>query len=96
MRREDVLRSLADHRDEIARFGVTSLSLFGSVARDEARPESDVDILVEFGVPVGLFEFVGLKMFLEEILVHQVDLVTPDALRESMRAQVLREAVRAA
>ncbi len=95
MRRDAVLQILAAHRDEIAGFGVSSLSIFGSVARDEAGPESDVDLLVEFGVPVGLFEFVALKDFLEGLLGRRVDLATPDALRESMKAEVLREAVRA-
>ena len=52
MRRTDVIALLAPRRDEIAqRFGVRSLSLFGSVARDEARPDSDVDVLVEFNGP---------------------------------------------
>ena len=58
--------------------------------------ESDVDLLVEFSVPVGLFEFVRLRRFLEEILGARVDLVTPGALKPQLRQAVLREAVRAA
>ena len=96
MHRHDALRIISEHRDEIAALGVTSLFLFGSVARDEAGPESDVDVLAEFGGPVGLFEVVEVQLYLEQILGRRVDLATPGAIRERMRAQVLREAVRAA
>lgn len=96
MQRDEVLRILAEHHDEIASFGVKSLAIFGSVARGEAGPLSDVDLLVEFAVPVGLFEFVRLKDYLGGLLGRPVDLVTPDALRETMREQIMREAVRAA
>lgn len=73
--------------------GVQSLAIFGSVARGRSGPDSDVDLLVEFSRPVGLFEFVRLKGELEEILGHPVDLVTPDALRPTMKPQILDEAV---
>ena len=96
MRLDDVLRILKEHREEIAGYGVTSLYIFGSVARGEAGPESDVDMLVEFGVPIGLFKFVRLKDYLERLLGRRVDLAMVGALREQMREQILREAVRAA
>jgi predicted nucleotidyltransferase len=96
MRRDEILRLLHEHQTELSRFGVRSLAVFGSVARDEARPESDVDILVEFGEPVGLFEFVRLQIHLQELLGRQVDLVTRDALRPMMRDQILDEAIYAA
>ncbi|MBK9713413.1 MAG: nucleotidyltransferase family protein [Kouleothrix sp.] len=73
--------------------GVSSLAVFGSVAREEAGAESDVDILVEFGQPVGLFEFVRLQQRLEALLGRRVDLVTPDALRPTMRDRILHEAI---
>jgi predicted nucleotidyltransferase len=96
MRREETLRLLAEHREEIAGFGVKSIAIFGSVARDEARPDSDIDVLVEFGVPVGYFGFLRLKRYLESLLGRAVDLATPYALREQMREQILEEAIRAA
>lgn len=96
MRRDQVLRNLHEHSVEVKRFGVKSLAVFGSVARDEARAESDVDILVEFSQPVGLFEFLRLSFYLEELLGCHVDLVTPDALRTRLREQILKEAVYAA
>jgi predicted nucleotidyltransferase len=96
MRLEEALRILKEHREEIPEFGVTSLSVLGSVARNEARPESDVNILVEFGVPMGYFGLARLQRYLEGLLGRKVDLATVGALREKMREQVLREAVRAA
>jgi predicted nucleotidyltransferase len=98
MRKDEVLKNLAAHRDRIKGFSVKSLAIFGSVARGEAAPSSDVDVLVEFepGKPAGLLLFIALKQYLEEILGCPVDLVTPNALRERMRDQVLREAIYAA
>lgn len=97
MQRDEALAILAAHSDELRARGVTSLSLFGSVARNEAGPDSDVDILVEIGQrPFGLFEFVGLQLYLEELLGRPVDLVTPDTLKRQIRSRVLEEAVRAA
>lgn len=95
MQPEDVIRILRAHRSELEEFRVASLSVFGSVARGEAGAESDVDLLVEFAEPVGLFEFVGLKQHLEDLLGCAVDLATPNALRPAMRPQILGEAVRA-
>jgi hypothetical protein len=67
--------------------------VFGSLARGEATPASDIDLLVEFGRPVGLFEFIRLKLYLEDLTGRGVDLVTPDAIRPAMCAGILNEAV---
>ena len=93
MKRDDILRILADHRAELAELGVGSLALFGSTARGEAGPESDVDLLVEFNRPVGLFELVDLKDYLEGLLGRPVDLVTRDSLRRQLRERILKEAI---
>ena len=95
MRREEALRRLAEHRDELTAMGARSLSLFGSVARDEARPDSDVDILIQFDRPLSLFDLGRIQIRLEEILGQRVDLVMPESLRPRLRARVLAEAVRA-
>ncbi|MHB8732543.1 MAG: nucleotidyltransferase family protein [bacterium] len=92
----DVLRILHEHNADIKRFGVSGMSLFGSVARDEARPESDVDILVEFEKPVDLFTLVQLGNHLERLLERPVDLVTPGGLTERLRERIRAELVRAA
>lgn len=96
MRRDNVLRILADHRVELANLGVGSIALFGSLARGEARPESDVDLLVDFIQPVGLFELVDLKTYLEELLGCSVDLVTRDSIKRQLRDRILKEAIPAA
>jgi predicted nucleotidyltransferase len=95
MRRDEVIQRIGDHRAELAGYEVASLSLFGSVARGDELPTSDVDVLVEFSKPVGLLTFVGLKLFLESVLGCSVDLATLDALRPVMRRRVLAEAIRA-
>lgn len=95
--RQQVLDRIAAHRDELRSMGVTSLSLFGSLARGEATEGSDVDLLVEFDRPVGLFHLFDVQFRLEEILgVARVDLVMRNALRKGFRDEVLREAIRAA
>ena len=93
---EEVQDLLARHSAELKAQGVRSLSVFGSVARDEGGPESDVDLLAEFERPFGFFKFVEVKEYLESILGCSVDLVTPDALHPALRDRILREAVRAA
>ena len=95
MRRQETLTLLASHQNALKEFGVKSLMLFGSVARDEARIDSDVDLLVEFDRPIGLFAFVRLKRYLEEILGSSVDLGTPDSLKPDLQEPVFREAIRA-
>jgi hypothetical protein len=93
--RDEILRLLSHHRGDIERFGVKSLALFGSSARGEAGERSDVDLLVEFAEPVGLFKFLDLKEYLENLLRCEVDLATPDALKRQLRATILAEAVHA-
>jgi predicted nucleotidyltransferase len=95
MEHGDVLALLKSRKRQLKKFGVHSLSIFGSFARDEARKNSDVDILVDFEKPVGLFEFARLKIYLEKTLGRKVDLVTPGALRKELREEILREAIRA-
>jgi uncharacterized protein len=87
---------LKRHQADLHQRGVKSLAVFGSLARGEATAASDIDVLVEFDRPVGLFEFIRLKLYLEELTGRHVDLVTPDALRPAMRAEILSEAVHVA
>ena len=97
MKRSDVLRILHEKRGELSEtYDVKSLALFGSVARDEARPDSDVDLLVEFNRPVGLFAFIGLQQFLEALLNCKVDLGTLRSLKPRLKDSVLQEAIHVA
>ena len=83
---------LAAHKNDLVKLGVRTLSLFGSVAQDKATARSDIDILVEFDSKKGLFGFVGLKNYLEELLHCDVDLVTKSALHPALRKRILNEA----
>jgi uncharacterized protein len=96
MRRDEVLAILAEHRDEIRAHGVTSLALFGSVARNEAGPDSDIDLLIEVERPFGLFALARFQMYLEELLGRRVDLVHRDSIKPRLRDRILGEAVDAA
>jgi uncharacterized protein with HEPN domain/predicted nucleotidyltransferase len=92
IRREDVLRLLAEHREELRRdHRVRSLSLFGSVARDRAGPESDVDVLVEFNYPVSLLTMGGLQQYLAGLFDREVDLVSRDAIKPRLRERIFGE-----
>jgi len=97
MKREDVLIKLKEQCQELTeQYGIASLFLFGSVARDEARPDSDIDLLVEFKQPIGLFQFIELQQQLEAILGCKVDLGTMRSLKVQLKDQVFQEAIRVA
>jgi len=95
VKRADVVRKLKAEQENLRRrYGVTSLALFGSVARDEAVPDSDVDVLVEFGRPITLFDLVATQQHLERCLgVRRVDLVPRDSVFPAFREGILGEAV---
>jgi predicted nucleotidyltransferase len=96
MRREDVLATLKAHRADLDRFGVKSLRLFGSTARDEMRPGSDVDLLVAFEATPTFSDYMKLRIFLEDLLGVSVDLVTESGLRQRVRPYVEKDAIRVA
>ena len=94
MHRHDVIHILSSHREELERMGVKSLALFGSVARGETSDASDVDLLVEFNDPVGLFELGGLGEYLKELLgVQRVDLVLRRAVFDELKDEIFSEAI---
>jgi predicted nucleotidyltransferase len=97
MRREKALHILEAHRQELREhFGVKSLRLFGSVARDEASEQSDVDVVVDFEETPSLFGFLRLQGYLQDLLGTKVDLVTETGLRERARPFVEKDAVNVA
>lgn len=90
MKQDIVLQILRQKNAELKKkFGVKSLSLFGSVARNEATSHSDVDLLVEFNRPVGYFGLFALQDYLEDLLGCPVDLGTPDSLKPYLRERVM-------
>ncbi|MCD4751390.1 MAG: nucleotidyltransferase family protein [Thermoanaerobaculales bacterium] len=96
MKRDEVTAILREHREDFERFGVISVSLFGSVARDDASEGSDVDILAEFKRPLTFKRYMGFRFFLEDLLKVKVDLVTERGLRDRVRPQVEKDAIRVA
>ena len=95
MRRAQVLDLLSRSKATLAaRYGVSGIALFGSLARDAARGDSDIDILVSFDGPATSERYFGVQFFLEDLLGHPVDLVTDKALRPELRPYIEREAVR--
>lgn len=94
MKRNQAIATLRSERERLRRdFGVKSLALFGSVARDDSTTTSDVDLLVEFDRPTGLLGLFALQEHLEELLGCPVDLGTPASLKPRIRQQVLAEVV---
>lgn len=96
MDRDDVIRRVQAHRARLQQLGVTSLFLFGSVARGDAGVDSDVDLLVRFEGPATFDRFMDLKLFLEDLLQARIDLVTEKGLRPGIRAEVQSELLRVA
>lgn len=95
MSRSEIIDLLSRHRAEFTGpFRVRSLAVFGSVARGESRPDSDVDILVSFEEPPGFDGYMALKRRLEDLLAARVDLVMQGALRPEAQAVVEAEAIR--
>lgn len=94
MNRDEVLKVLRAHKPNLAqRFGVTSLALFGSVARNEMSDDGDIDILIQFDRPATSKAYFGVQFYLEDLLGHPVDLVTDKALRVELRSYVEQEAI---
>lgn len=76
-----------------SRFGVTRLALFGSIARDTANRESDIDILVAFDGPATSKRYFGVQFYLEDLLGRPVDLVTEKALRPELRPYIEQDRI---
>ncbi len=93
LRRDEVLATIYQHREELQKMGVRSLELFGSVARDEAHLGSDVDILVDVSRPTGWIKFMEIQHYLENLLGCHVDLGTHDMVKKLIHEIVLKEVV---
>ena len=94
MNRDEVLDVLRAHKPTLAeRFGVNHLALYGSFARDQAAPDSDVDVLVEFDTPPDWRRYFGAQFYLEDLLGRTVDLATGGEVRAEIRPYVERDSI---
>lgn len=97
MTRQEIVQQLQANADGLrAQFDLRRLDLFGSAARDELRPESDIDVLVEFNGRATFDRYMDLKFHLEEMLGRDVDLVTNKAIRKELRPAIERDLVNVA
>jgi predicted nucleotidyltransferase len=96
MRRNEAVRLLGAHADDIRAIGATSLYLFGSTARDEAREGSDLDLFVDYEKDGGLsaIELVRLKNYISDTLKIAADVTTRDGLHPLIRDEVVAKAER--
>ncbi|MFP1130312.1 nucleotidyltransferase family protein [Asticcacaulis sp. W401b] len=95
MKRDEVISVLQSHRPELERLGVRRAALFGSVARDAQRPDSDIDILVDLDpqARLGVFEYVGIVEFIQSLFTVPVDVANSVNLKALVRPAIEREAV---
>lgn len=91
---EAIKRTLSGHKAELRKkFKVKNIGVFGSYVRGEQKWSSDVDVLVEFEEPVGLFEFMKLENYLSDLLGVKVDLVSKKALKPHIGERILEEVI---
>lgn len=92
-----VLNALRAHESELRQLGVSHAAVFGSVARCEARSDSDIDVLVDLDPErhMGVFEYARLKLYVNEILDGAGDVVNRRTLKPLLRDSILRDAVHA-
>jgi predicted nucleotidyltransferase len=95
MRTQDAIAILQEHADALRARGVRHAALFGSTARGETGPESDVDIIIELDpdAPIDVFSYVGLKTFIAELFDGPVDVVHRDALKPRLRDAATADAI---
>src|SRR5947209_6880525 len=92
-----VLRKLQEHESELRNLGVQHASVFGSTARGDSRPDSDVDVLIDLDPtrPIGVFEYARVKLFIGSLLGGRSDIVNRKNLKPLLRESILRELVNA-
>jgi len=94
MKLSEIKEVIKQQRIELEeKFKVKEIGIFGSFVKGESRKRSDVDILVEFKEPIGLFEFMDLEEYLEKLLGIRVDLVSKKALKPRIGEYILKETV---
>jgi predicted nucleotidyltransferase len=91
---DEIKDIIAAHKKDLAeKFSVKTIGVFGSYVRGEQKKKSDLDVLVEFIEPIGLFKFIDLENYLSDLLGVKVDLVMKKTLKPRIGAHILEEAV---
>jgi predicted nucleotidyltransferase len=95
MNRERIIATLRAHEPDLRHLGVLHAALFGSAARNEAKPDSDIDILIELApeAPIGVFEYVGITQYLADLFPNRVDVANHSRLKDLVRPGAERDAV---
>ncbi|EJW13460.1 DNA polymerase [Rhodovulum sp. PH10] len=95
MNRQAAIAILRRHRDDLRARGVMHAALFGSVARGDARPDSDVDIVIDLApdLSMDVFQYVGLKNYIEELFPVAVDVVDRETIKPMIRDDVVRDSI---
>lgn len=89
---EEIAEILKDHKRELKeKYGVKKIGIFGSYVKKDNTKNSDIDILVEIGIPMGFFKFLGLERYLSQLLGVKVDLVTRNALKPYIGRRILEK-----
>jgi len=86
-----IIKKIVDNKNEIKKFGVKKIGLFGSYLRNEQKESSDIDFLVEFKKGKKTFDnYMGLKLFLENLFNCKIDLVMKESIKEEIKPYILR------
>jgi len=95
MNREQIIQTLRAHESQLRQRGVLHVALFGSVARAEAKPTSDIDIMIELepDAPIGLFEYVEITQYLGDLFPNRVDVANRSKLKPLVRPHAEQDAV---
>jgi len=90
--KEEIIKILKSKKNFLKKkYKVKNIALFGSYVREENKPTSDIDILVEFYEPISLLKFIELENYLSNIFETKVDLVVKSALKKNIKKQVFKE-----
>ncbi|WP_157018590.1 nucleotidyltransferase family protein [Mesorhizobium xinjiangense] len=94
---KQIIKTLQRHKGELRKQGVTHAALFGSVARGNAQPDSDIDILIDLDpdVPLSVYDYVGLKAYIAGMFEGPVDVVNAEGLKSDLRQAVRTGSVHA-
>jgi uncharacterized protein len=97
MKRDEIIQTLREREADLRAHGVTHASLFGSVARDEQRPDSDIDILVELdpAIVATMFDYAGVKDYVASLFQGSVDVIDREALKPRLRPHATADAIHA-